>query len=293
MTVAKKLAILPLVSLVGILLISVVLMSDIRSVYHSASYGNDFAVPNLLTLEQMDSNFVGVRLNVWQHVATPDAAGMATAEKQMAARHQKVDEAIKHYEALVSDATDKEMFEADRAAIADYDVIKDKVVALSLAGRKTEALAELMATKAQLSKGAEALNQHLQHNADLAKAASESAAKIQLSAIRMGVLLTLATLSIVGVLGLVIFRQITRQLGGEPADVAEVANKVAKGDFSSRIDLRPGDATSLFATVAQMQQDLKARLEADRARAQADLKKAQAEQAAGVENARIRTALDR
>ena len=293
MTVARKLAILPLVSLVGILLISVVLMSDIRSVYHSASYGNDFAVPNLLTLEQMDSNFVGVRLNVWQHVATPDAAGMATAEKQMAARHQKVNEAIKHYEALVSDATDKEMFEADRAAIADYDVIKDKVVALSLAGRKTEALAELMATKAQLSKGAEALNQHLQHNADLAKAASESAAKIQLSAIRMGVLLTLATLSIVGVLGLVIFRQITRQLGGEPADVAEVANKVAKGDFSSRIDLRAGDSTSLFATVAHMQQDLKARLEADRARAEADLKKAQAEQAAGVENARIRTALDR
>src|SRR6202022_3201869 len=39
--------------------------------------------------------------------------------------------------------------------------------------------------------------------------------------------------------------------------------------------------------------DLKARLEADRARAEADLRKAQAELAAGVENARIRTALDR
>jgi methyl-accepting chemotaxis protein len=123
MTVARKLAILPLVSLVGILLISVVLMRDIRSVYHSASYGSDVAVPNLLTLEQVDSNFVGVRLNVWQHVATPDAAGMATAEKQMAARHQKVDDALKHYETLVSDAKDKEMFEADRAAIADYDII--------------------------------------------------------------------------------------------------------------------------------------------------------------------------
>jgi methyl-accepting chemotaxis protein len=293
MTVARKLAILPLVSLVGILLISLVLMRDIRSVYHSASYGNDFAVPNLLTLEQMDSNFVGVRLNVWQHVATPDAAGMATAEKQMAARHQKVDEALKRYEALVSDAKDREMFEADRTAIADYDIIKAKVVALSLAGHKTEALEVLMATKAQLAKGAEALNQHLQHNADLAKAASESAAKIQLSAMRMGVLLTLATLGIVGALGLVIFRQLTRQLGGEPADVAEVANKVAKGDFSSRIDLRPGDRTSLFATVAHMQEDLKARLEADRARVEADLKRAQAEQAAAVENARIRTALDR
>src|SRR5260370_15217215 len=100
MTVARKLAILPLVSLVGILLISVVLMGDIRSVYHSASYGNDFAVPNLLTLEQMDSNFVGVRLNVWQHVATPDAAGMATAEKQMAPRRQQRHDATTHYQPL-------------------------------------------------------------------------------------------------------------------------------------------------------------------------------------------------
>ena len=53
MTVARKLAILPLASLVGILLISAVLMHDIRSVYQSASYGNDVAVPSLLTLEQM------------------------------------------------------------------------------------------------------------------------------------------------------------------------------------------------------------------------------------------------
>jgi methyl-accepting chemotaxis protein len=42
-----------------------------------------------------------------------------------------------------------------------------------------------------------------------------------------------------------------------------------------------------------MQQDLKARLDADHVRAEADLRKARAEHAAGAENARIRTALDR
>jgi methyl-accepting chemotaxis protein len=293
MTVAKKLAILPLVSLVGILLISLVLMFDIQSVYRSASYGSDTAVPSLLTLEKLDSNFVGVRLNVWQHVATPDAAGMATAEKQMAARRAKVDEALQRYEALVSDPKDKEMFEADRAAVLDYDAIKEKVIGLSTAGHKAEALEVLIGAKAQLAKGGEALNLHLQHNAEMATAASDRAAQIQRSAIRMGILLTLATVGIVGALGVVIFRQLTRQLGGEPADVAQVANKVAQGDFSSRIDLRAGDTTSLFAAVAQMQRDLKTRMEADSARAEADRARAQAELAAGVENARIRTALDR
>ncbi|MGO9264787.1 MAG: methyl-accepting chemotaxis protein [Candidatus Binataceae bacterium] len=293
MTVARKLAMLPVVALVGILLISVVLMHDIGSVYHSASYANDNSVPSLLALQKLDSNFVGVRLNVWQHVATPDAAGMAAAEKQMAARRQKVDEALKEYEALAADAKDKEMLAADRAAVAYYDTIVNKVIPLSLGGHKAEAIDVLMGVKAQLAKSTDALNQHLQYNVAMAASASAAAARTRLSAITMGVLLTLATVGVVGAIGFVIFRQITRQLGGEPADVAQVANKVAKGDFSSPIELRAGDTTSLFATVAQMQQDLKARTEADRARAEADHARALAEHAAGVENARIRTALDR
>ncbi|HWJ34899.1 MAG TPA: methyl-accepting chemotaxis protein [Steroidobacteraceae bacterium] len=293
MTVAKKLALLPLVSLIGILLVSLVLMLNIRSVYRSASYGSDYSVPSLLTLEKLDSNFVGERLNVWQHVAMPDAAGMAAAEKQMTARREKIDEALKRYEALVADAKDKEMYAADRAAILDYDAFKDKVIALSSAGHKAEALSALMGAKAQLAKEADALNQHLQYNAELATAASETAAQTQRSALRIGALLTLATVGLVGALGIIIFRQLTRQLGGEPADVADVARKVAQGDFSSRIELRAGDTSSLFATVAQMQRDLEIRREEDRVRADADRARAQAEHAAGVENARIRTALDR
>jgi methyl-accepting chemotaxis protein len=293
MTFARKLAVIPLISLAGILLISLVLMIDIGSVYHSASYGSDKSVPSLLALEKLDSNFTGMRLNVWQHVATPDAAGMAAAEKQMAGRRQKVDEALNEYEALAADAKDREMLADDRAAVTYYATVRDKVLALSLAGHKSEALALLMGIKAQLAKSTDALNQHLQYNVVSARAASEAAARAQRSAIRTDILLTLATVSIVGALGFVIFRQLTRQLGGEPADVALVANKVAKGDFSSRIDLRAGDSTSLFATVAHMQQDLKARIEADSARAEADHARTHAEQAAGVENARIRTALDR
>jgi methyl-accepting chemotaxis protein len=293
MTVARKLAILPLVSLVGILILAAMLMHAIGSVYHSANYANENSIPSLLTLDKLNSNFVGMRLNVWQHVATPDAAGMAVAEKQMAGRRQKMEEALKEYEILVSDAEDKKMLAADQAAIAYYDTVRDKVIALSLAGHKAEAYALLMAVKAELAKVTDALNQHLQHNVDLAKDASDVAARTRLSAIRMGVLLTLATVGIVGALGVVIFRQLTHQLGGEPEDVADVAKKVAQGDFSSRIALRSGDTNSLFATVAQMQGDLLSRREADRARAEADRARAQAEQAAGLENARIRTALDR
>ena len=75
MTVANKLTILPLVSLIGILLISLVLLSDIRSVHRSAGYRS--GVPAALTLQKLDSLLTGMHSNLWRHVATSDPAGMA------------------------------------------------------------------------------------------------------------------------------------------------------------------------------------------------------------------------
>ena len=92
-------------------------------------------------------------------------------------------------------------------------------------------------------------------------------------------LLSLAAAVVAGIVAFVSVWQLKRQLGGEPADVAAVANKVVLGDFSSHIALRPGDTTSLFASVAKIQRSLEQRIEKDRASA--------------AENARIRKALDR
>jgi methyl-accepting chemotaxis protein len=106
-------------------------------------------------------------------------------------------------------------------------------------------------------------------------------------------LLSLAAAVVAGIVALVSIWQLKRQLGGEPADVAAVANKVALGDFSSHIALRPGDMTSLFANVAKMQQSLKERSEQDRERAESERRRAETDRALASENARIRNALDR
>ncbi|MGP0086563.1 MAG: methyl-accepting chemotaxis protein [Steroidobacteraceae bacterium] len=98
-------------------------------------------------------------------------------------------------------------------------------------------------------------------------------------------LLSLAAAALAGIVALLSAWQLRRQLGGEPADVAAVANKVALGDFSSRIALRPGDKTSLFANIAKMQKSLQERSEQDRQRAAE-------ERVLAAENSRIRNALD-
>ena len=62
----------------------------------------------------------------------------------------------------------------------------------------------------------------------------------------------------VGLLFAVLFgswmvRSITRELGGEPGQAAELARSVAAGDLSARVALRAGDSTSLMAQLKEMQ----------------------------------------
>ena len=59
-----------------------------------------------------------------------------------------------------------------------------------------------------------------------------------------------------GLFGFVLVRSISRQLGGEPGEAADLARSVAAGDLSVRIDLRQGDSTSLMAQLSEMQSSL-------------------------------------
>jgi methyl-accepting chemotaxis protein len=279
MKIATKLALLPAVALAGISLIVAILVVDIRVVFNSANVGNARVVPAMQLLSTLRYNFTATRINVWQHIGTHDPADMADIEQQMASKHALEEEALQAYEVLAIDAKDKELLLADRGAVADYETFKEADIALSREGKKAEAIAFGLARKATLAKMGDHINEHFGYLATVSKNASASAAATEESAIRTAILLGLVTVGVVGAIGFVLFRQITRQLGGEPNEVVNVANKVSQGDFSSHIALRSGDVTSMFSAVARMQQGLQARIETDR-------------MAAG-ENLRIRIALDR
>ena len=59
-----------------------------------------------------------------------------------------------------------------------------------------------------------------------------------------------------GLYNFLLIRSIHGQLGAEPADAANVAKSVGTGNLSTRIDLEPGDATSLMAQLKSMQESL-------------------------------------
>ena len=57
-------------------------------------------------------------------------------------------------------------------------------------------------------------------------------------------------------LSFLITRSLTRALGCEPATAAEIANKIAAGDLSSKIEIKAGDNSSLIYSMNAMQDSL-------------------------------------
>ncbi|HMX15919.1 MAG TPA: nitrate- and nitrite sensing domain-containing protein, partial [Rhodocyclaceae bacterium] len=67
-------------------------------------------------------------------------------------------------------------------------------------------------------------------------------------------------------------RTIVGQIGGEPETAVEVAHAVAGGKLDNEIELRPGDATSILASMRSMQEQLLARTETERRQANESLR---------------------
>ena len=86
-----------------------------------------------------------------------------------------------------------------------------------------------------------------------AQAESEHAQKVSIGLLMLGLILG-------GGLGFLTIQQLRHQLGGEPHDVLEAAQRIASGDVSQALPVRHGDTHSMIASMAVMQDTLRALL---------------------------------
>ncbi|WP_420991870.1 methyl-accepting chemotaxis protein [Cupriavidus sp. 30B13] len=81
-------------------------------------------------------------------------------------------------------------------------------------------------------------------------------ASSQLHAQGLMVAMLLASLAAAAALAWFAARQLLSQLGGEPADAAQVASRIASGDLRQAVPLRRGDDRSLMCLLARMRDQL-------------------------------------
>jgi methyl-accepting chemotaxis protein len=256
MTVSKKMLSLILSAAFGIVLLAVVGLTQMSRVYETTNYANVNVVPSIVTLDAAFSPMAAARTQLWQHVAASDPAVMAGLEERIAANHRKIDEALKTYEGLLSDEKDKSLLAADRAALAEFDQLRDRVYVLSRVNKMEEARDLIMANQAIMARVWDAFEEHRQYNAELGRKTAEDAAHSIVSARWVAMGIGAATLVAVSLIGVLITRSLMQQLGGEPAYAAEVVSKIAEGDMTLNVETKAGDTSSLLYSVKTMNERL-------------------------------------
>jgi len=252
LTVAKKMALLAGSALFGIALMIGIGHQQIDKVYEHANFANVNTVPALGALNDMSTAYLRVRVNALQHLLTADAAKKAESDAAIKERLALFEKASKAYEATLTSAKDKELFERERKLFADYTIGLESVLAASRAGRMDEAMT-LAAKVTPIGQSlATTIDEHFDYNQKLGEEAAKEAQGEKQSATTLSLLAGLLTFVLVASLGIYITRNFMKQLGGEPDHAAEIANKIATGDLTSRIEVKAGDTTSLMAAMQRM-----------------------------------------
>ncbi|WP_019577695.1 methyl-accepting chemotaxis protein [Curvibacter lanceolatus] len=141
-----------------------------------------------------------------------------------------------------------------------YDADIDAAIKLGLTGKPEDAKAatEILLTKVAPRQDLifKALDDSVAMQQELARAAGVDAT----AAVSSGITWVLGITGIAIVLGVLlawtIARSITRALGAEPDEVSQAVTRVADGDLSFNVALRPGDTHSIMAAVQRMQTSL-------------------------------------
>ncbi|WP_231137363.1 methyl-accepting chemotaxis protein [Chromobacterium paludis] len=148
-----------------------------------------------------------------------------------------------------------------RAALASFhqeDKLSGQQVDHQVRGMDRAMTDQLLRQSAAVQDGFEQL---LQNQIAATRAHSQQALWLFLAIAIVGAALMTAAIARIGA-------GIIRQVGGEPAAVAEIAQRVANGDLTVRAKLRPGDADSVLAAMEQMVERLTGVIEALRLNAE-------------------------
>jgi len=253
LTVGKRLSVLILVSMIGLLTGAGISLMQIEDVYSAARYAQINTVPSFVVLDDAQAAFTALRILSYQYLLAADDTERKDLSQKISAAHDKLIAEFQAYEPLLSDDKDKGLLATDRSLLTEFDASRDKMLALAKDNKVADAN-DLART--QLFDIAQRMDQalvaHRSYNVELGDAGAKTAESIIKKALQTVGLISGATLIIVVALGVLLTRNLVRQLGGEPTYVANLMKKISNGDLSLDVLTKPGDNFSMLYAVKEM-----------------------------------------
>ncbi|WAF83409.1 methyl-accepting chemotaxis protein [Metapseudomonas otitidis] len=257
MTISKKMILLVMSALLGILLLSGVSYQQMTQVYTVANFGNENSVPSIVALNKV-RNAVNTQIQlVYTHILSTDDKTMADIDTAIKTNRNDVQAAIEDYAKLLADDQDRQLLDADRKMIADLGQGTEAVLVLSRGNRNEEARdAMISLTKKVIEPLRDQLTKHRDYNVKMATDAGVRAEATRQQATLISITVSIITLVVIALLGGFITRNLLRQLGGEPAYAADVVSRIAAGDLTVNVETKGGDTSSMLAAIKGMAEKL-------------------------------------
>jgi methyl-accepting chemotaxis protein len=256
MSVAKRMYLLILVATIGLIGVAGIGYFQMNRVYDQINVSNVSAIPSAIQLDAAIADFEKLNGLIWQHMATTDNDKMHTIEEDVATTHQSLTDNLQKYEALISADIDREMFAADRKAIAEYDEMASNVLTTSLENSKSVARDLLLKGVKTIHKVQKSLADHRSYNFEYARTAAKAAAETKTSSTIQLLMISLSVIVVVLLLGLLITKNLLKQLGLDPAELATLAKSFADGNLTQKIAVSQTDKSSVAYSIKSLQRTL-------------------------------------
>ncbi len=243
--------------IVFLLLVFLIAMNGFRQINAQMSAITKENNPELVQINELSDAVQEMSVQYRNVIIITDTAELAKSVEIFNASKRAYPEAYRKLQALfaaqVEPMTDKErelMSQIESQAAIAFPIV-DRVVQLGAANQNEEA-SSLM--QSQANPAMAKLKGHISDLSDFeVKLSLDMAqeAESKYSAALMQMLVVSVIALIVGiVVAIMIIRSIGRALGGEPHYVADAMREVAQGNLMVSVQVKPGDTTSLAASIA-------------------------------------------
>ncbi|HSY28456.1 MAG TPA: methyl-accepting chemotaxis protein, partial [Burkholderiaceae bacterium] len=238
MTIAQRMYLLIFSAFVGLAGLAGLGIFQINRVFTAADFASVNVVPSLIALDEASIQFATMRSKMWQYLAAKDAAVRTKLGDDMTKENAKAIEQINLYEKEdIADDKDRAMLAEDRTSLAAFETMREKAIALANDSKEDEARDYLLGTLDIGARTVAAFKAHNDYNVVLAKQGETEAIAILRNANLLSSIIAVVIIIAVAGMGMMIARRLSKSLN----DAVQIAQTVAAGDLTGRIDVTSAD----------------------------------------------------
>lgn len=270
LTIAKKLglafaSVLILMTMMGVLSLSQMVNMNLQTTELTKNW-----MPSIKYTEELNTGTSDFRIKEYKHLLTDNLEKKRAAETEIDQVLAKISKDREAYEKLISSTEEQAIYDQFSSEFSEYLKMHEEIKRLSNQ-LKTKEATEVLTGKSRLAfeKSSDTLLKLVELNVNGGNDASVTAEAVYKTAQKVVVALIVISILTGVAIAYFIVRVLKAQLGGEPAAVSELANKIAAGDLSTKIQLNDHDKTSVMYAMKQMSTSIQSLVQDNSALSQA------------------------